>query len=63
MRDLLEQDHREKMDSIRRENNDMKQVVAQYEKTIVELTGNFLILKVSSDKLLCNHIFYAFASI
>uniref|UniRef100_T2MHB1 Transforming acidic coiled-coil-containing protein 2 n=1 Tax=Hydra vulgaris TaxID=6087 RepID=T2MHB1_HYDVU len=40
MRDLLEQDHREKMDSIRRENNDMKQVVAQYEKTIVELTEN-----------------------
>jgi len=40
MRELLEQDHREKMDSLRRENVDMKQVVAQYEKTIVDLTEN-----------------------
>lgn len=40
MRDLLEQDHREKMGCVRKENNDMKQVVAQYEKTIVELTEN-----------------------
>ena len=40
MRELLEQDHREKMESLRKENNDMKQVVTQYEKTIVELTGN-----------------------
>jgi len=41
MRELLEQDHREKMESLRKENNDMKQVVTQYEKTIVELTGKF----------------------
>lgn len=40
MRELLEQDHREKMECLRKENVDMKQVVAQYEKTIVELTGN-----------------------
>lgn len=39
MRELLEQDHREKMESLRKENIDMKQVVSQYEKTIVELTG------------------------
>jgi len=40
MRELLEQDHRGKLDSLRKENNEMKQVVSQYEKTIVELTEN-----------------------
>ncbi|XP_066932296.1 transforming acidic coiled-coil-containing protein 3-like isoform X1 [Clytia hemisphaerica] len=40
MRELLEQDHRGKIDSLRKENNEMKQVVSQYEKTIVELTEN-----------------------
>lgn len=39
MRELLEQDHKEKMECLRKENLNMKQVVAQYEKTIVDLTG------------------------
>ena len=39
MRELIEQDHRDKMDCLRKENTNMKQVVAQYEKTIVDLTG------------------------
>lgn len=41
MRELLEQDHKEKMECLRKENLNMKQVVAQYEKTIVDLTGQF----------------------
>lgn len=44
MRELLEQDHRSKMESLKKENNEMKLVVAQYEKTIVELTGTCFFL-------------------
>lgn len=40
MRELIEQDHKEKMDCLRKENMNMKQVVVQYEKTIVEFTEN-----------------------
>jgi len=40
MRDLLEQDYREKLDCVRKENLEMKQVVEEYEKTIVHLTEN-----------------------
>ena len=45
MRELLEQDHREKMESLKKENNEMKLVVAQYEKTIVELTGTYFCIQ------------------
>lgn len=42
MRELLEQDHRERIESLKKENNEMKLVVAHYEKTIVELTGMYI---------------------
>jgi len=38
MRELLEEDHRSKMESLKKQNGDMKMVVAQYEKTIMDLT-------------------------
>ena len=41
MRELLEEDHRSKMGSLKKGNSDMKTVVSQYEKTIVELTGDY----------------------
>lgn len=40
MRELIEQDYRSKIDCLRKDNTDMKQVVVQYERTIVELTEN-----------------------
>ena len=55
MRELIEQDHREKMNCLRRENSDMIQVVAQYEKTIVELTG---MLRYLDNKKQGNGIVY-----
>ena len=42
MRELLESDNREKMNCVRRENTEMKQVVEEYEKTIVQLSGQFI---------------------
>merc|ERR1712076_173014 len=38
MRELIEQDYREKIDCLRKDNLDVKQVLSQYERTIVELT-------------------------
>lgn len=38
MRELLEEDHRSKLDSLKKANGDMKMVVSQYEKTIMDLT-------------------------
>jgi len=40
MRELIEKDNAQKVECLRRETSDMKQVLSQYEMTIVELTEN-----------------------
>merc|ERR1719495_746313 len=40
MRELIEKDNAQKVECLRRETTDMKQVLSQYEMTIVELTEN-----------------------
>jgi len=52
MRKLTEQDNAEKVDVLRKETSDMKQILSQYELTIVELTENLHLDKKENEKSL-----------